>query len=171
MLERLQEEKHLSRIAVAIESLLAMDIIKANTYEIALIDDTAILMIKLRPEKDFIVQGSFYIVKMAFNVSTGDFKPEEFSIYFCDDLLNKLPELKKKSQPDLAADSMEDLVAFLLHAKDSVDNAIYTSEASWKKREMTLLELFSEFEDGKKAVPASHPPLLHHRQLLHLVRL
>ena len=153
MLDRLHEEKHLSRVAVAVESLLAMNIIEVNTYEAALNNDSAIFMIKLRPENDFIVQGSFYIVKMTFNVLTGSFNPEEFSIYFCDDMLNKLPELKNFSRPELAADFMEDLVAFLLHVKDSVDDAIQRSEASWKKREITLLELFSEFEDGKKAVP------------------
>jgi len=168
MMERICAEEKLSGLSLALENLVAMGTIAENSYEIVIVGDNVILLVKFRPEKEIkfaclkeLVRedqllncgGHFFVFKMVFKVESGSFLPGEFAISFSSDLKNMLPELANYSQPGLDAQLASDLVEFLMHVKDSVNKTISTAVEGWESRAKLLIQILSIFEDGEIAIP------------------
>ena len=168
MMERIREEEKLAGLSLALENLVAMGTIAENSYEIAIVGDKVILLVKFRPDKDIkfaslkeLVRedkllnsgGHFFVYKMVFKLDTGSFLPGEFAISFSSDLKIMLPELTDYSLPGLNAQLADDLVEFLMHVKDSVNKTISTAVEGWEARAKLLLAILSIFEDGEIAIP------------------
>jgi len=167
MVQRIQAEERMSGFVTAIENLMSLDILTKESYELAIVEDKVTFLVKFRPEKEIklhslteIVKedkllntgGHFYVLKLVFRVDTGAFLPGEFSVAFSSDL-SMLPELASFSQPGLTAKLATDLVEFLVHVKDTVDQAIVSAVAGWEARSRLLLHLFSIFDGGVLGVP------------------
>jgi len=167
-MERICAEEKLSGLSLALENLVAMGTITENSYEIVIVGDNVILLVKFRPEKEIKLAslkelvredkllnsgGHFFVFKMVFKLDTGSFLPGEFAISFSSDLKTMLPELSDFSQPGLNAQLAGDLVEFLMHVKDSVNKTISTAVEGWESRAKLLIQIHSIFEDGEIAIP------------------
>jgi len=168
MMERICAADKLSGLSLALENLVAMGTIAENSYEIVIVGDNVILLVKFRPEKEIKLAslkelvredkllnsgGHFFVFKMVFKLDTGSFLPGEFAISFSSDLKTMLPELSDFSQPGLNAQLASDLVEFLMHVKDSVNKTISTAAEGWESRAKLLIHIHSIFEDGEIAIP------------------
>jgi len=168
MMQRICAEEKLSGLSLALENLVAMGTIDDKSYEIVIVGDNVILLVKFRPEKEIkyaslkeLVRedqllnsgGHFFVFKMVFKVNTGSFLPGEFAISFSSDLKTMLPELANYSQPGLDTQLASDLVEFLMHVKDSVNKTISSAVDGWEMRAKLLLQVLSIFEDGEIAIP------------------
>jgi len=168
MMERICAADKLSGLSLALENLVAMGTIAENSYEIVIVGDNVILLVKFRPEKEIKLAslkelvredkllnsgGHFFVFKMVFKLDTGSFLPGEFAISFSSDLKTMLPELSDFSQPGLNAQLASDLVEFLMHVKDSVNKTISTAVEGWESRAKLLIHIHSIFEDGEIAIP------------------
>jgi len=168
MMERICAEDKLSGLSLALENLVAMGTIAENSYEIVIVGDNVILLVKFRPEKEIKLAslkelvredklmnsgGHFFVFKMVFKLDTGSFLPGEFAISFSSDLKTMLPELSDFSQPGLNAQLASDLVEFLMHVKDSVNKTISTAAEGWELRAKLLIHIHSIFEDGEIVIP------------------
>ena len=172
---RILQEKELSNLVTAIENLINMNIISKDSYEVAMVGDRAILIVKFRPEKDIKIAsikemvkedkllntgGHFFVLKMVFRVDTGAFLPGEFSIAFSSDLSQMLPELAEFSHPGLTAKLASDLVSFIIYVKEAVDKTIWDAVEGWEERGKLLLSLHSIFAGGDLAVAYLDSPTM-----------
>jgi len=168
MIERIREKEKLADLSRALENLVAMGAVGEDMYEVVIVGDKAIVLVKFIPERDIVFSslkesvkenkllntgGHFFVLKMGFCVESGAFLPGDFAISFSSDLKNMLPELSDYSLSGLNEHLATELVELIMHVKDSVNKTIAAAVEGWEARARLLLKVFSVFEDGEIAMP------------------
>jgi len=168
MIESIKEKEKLADLSLALENLVAMGAVGEDMYEVVLVGDKAIVLVKFMPEKDIefsslkeLVKenkllntgGHFFVFKMGFSMESGAFLPGEFAISFSSDLKNMFPELSNYPPSALNVHLANDLVALIMHVKDTVNKTIADAVEGWEARARMFLKMLSVFENGEIAIP------------------
>jgi len=167
MLECLSSYKNLTTLHENIQSLLEMNIVEKDCYEILVFEEKATLFLKFKVANVYVSDlqklvredkllndgGNFFVLKLVFDANTGDFISDDFKVAYSSNILSILQGIENVEYQEMRPFEDSSFIDFILNVKEDITKAIVEFQDAWEARANLLLDLYQFVDENNMAIP------------------